>query len=408
MKGIILVSIAICVGTGLFTGCGSDTPVTHEATSTAAIHKAVPTIDSCPLDDFMAYVEGGSAIMDRARDVLEDTQDTQTLSDFGRLHDRAVKIRDDAEELDAPPCVADIQRTVLRGLDAVVDSLAAAEEGDIDATRSYAKKAVAVFGSAADQLEQLKRDLSGERNTPTSDYCPLDDVVAYLGATSAIAYRSSDVSDRAANATTFSDFGPLRDEAARIRDDVEELDVPPCAADHHRTILEAFDAMVSGLGASEEGDIDATIRYNDEAMALWQSATDQANQLRRDLFQEGAPPVATPQVQTAQDNLLMAKAMRDLFSQMKVAQSPAVQSLFTTEMREADMLARSQVGYLCDMTEGKIGGHGWIIEGHWRTVFSQACDKVYGVIVEYDPYQADLYDDAIKILGDAIVAAEGE
>jgi hypothetical protein len=104
----------------------------------------------------------------------------------------------------------------------------------------------------------------------------------------------------------------------------------------------------------------------------------------------------------------MAKAMRDLFSQMKVAQSPAVQSLFTTEMREADMLARSQVGYLCDMTEGKIGGHGWIIEGHWRTVFSQACDKVYGVIVEYDPYQADLYDDAIKILGDAIVAAEGE
>ena len=285
MKGIILVIIAICVGTGLLTGCGGDTAVTHEATSTAVIHKAVPTIDSCPLDDLMAYVEGGSAIMDRARDVLEDTQDTQTLSDFGRLHDRAVKIRDDAEELDAPPCAADIQRTVLRGLDALVDSLAASEEGDIDATKSYVQKAKALFGSAAEQMEQLKRDLSGERNTPASDYCPLDDIGAYT-TMGVLLDRIEDVLVRATLVTKLSDYGSLSDEAARIRDDVEELDMPPCAADLQRTTLEVLDAMVSGLDAAEEGDLDATIRYMDEATALLRTAIDQIDQLSRDMFGE--------------------------------------------------------------------------------------------------------------------------
>lgn len=124
--------------------------------------------------------------------------------------------------------------------------------------------------------------------------------------------------------------------------------------------------------------------------------------------EKSTPQEGVSEVATAQDNLEMAKAVRDLLIPMKTTHDPAYQPFLTTEMRTADITGRARVLYVCGVIKGTIEGQRWTVEGHWRTVFSQACDKVYGMIRFSDPYQADLYDNAIRILGDAIVAAEGE
>jgi len=119
----------------------------------------VPATNDCRLDALMAYTEGVHTITDRGMDVVYDLPYAQTPSDFGLLHDRMVKVRADAAELNAPPCAADIQRTWLQAFDATVNAFAAAEAGDIDAEMSYVDKAAELFKSANEQLKQLGRDL---------------------------------------------------------------------------------------------------------------------------------------------------------------------------------------------------------------------------------------------------------
>jgi len=170
--GVLLVIMVICVGAGLLTSCDSAVPtaVTHRAmptagalvVPTAVTHRAVATADNCPLDDVGAYFLKTSAIMGRITDVLDDASVAQAFSDFGPLRTKAAKIRDDAEALDVPPCAAGIQRTRLEALDATVNALAAAEGGDLEAFTSYEQKATALFESAANQRDQLSRDLFGE------------------------------------------------------------------------------------------------------------------------------------------------------------------------------------------------------------------------------------------------------
>jgi len=120
-------------------------------------------------------------------------------------------------------------------------------------------------------------------SVPTVDNCSPDDAATYMEKVSVLAYRSADVLDRATNATTFSDFWPLRDEMAKIRDDVRELDAPPCAAGIQSTYLQGLDAMVDALAAAEEGDVDTANSKLDLATALYNSATEQMEQLGRDL-----------------------------------------------------------------------------------------------------------------------------
>jgi len=105
-------------------------------------------------------------------------------------------------------------------------------------------------GVATSEANRAAKETSqAEPTTPPIAGCTVNDVDKYLDGLDDIRPRV-----QAVLGDTSSSYGSLLDKATTIHDEVQEWDVPSCAADLHQYVMASLDAMRESYQASELGD----------------------------------------------------------------------------------------------------------------------------------------------------------